>query len=188
MNDPQKLWQSQPTEPIKMSLDDIRRKVKTFQSKQRLAAISWMVIAPIMCAFFARTLLNTPGVISRVGLGIVCCWTLYGAFQAYRYLWPRPLADDATYQTSLDFYRAELNKKQNYARNIWQKMGLTWLFVGIALFLGPPLSGAFQNPGLLRNALPFFVLLTAWFVMFFVLRKRERQKLQLELDDLDRTA
>jgi len=60
MNDPKKIWQDQPTEPIKMSLDEIRRKAEKFQTKSRLKVLMGMVIGLFVCVAFARRALERP--------------------------------------------------------------------------------------------------------------------------------
>jgi len=61
---------------------------------------------------------------------------------------------------------------------------LTFCFVGVALALIPELIPALKTPRLLLNAAPFFVLLVIWFVLFFFIRKRNRLRLQREIDEL----
>ena len=48
----------------------------------------------------------------------------------------------------------------------------------------PGLIKGFQVPRLLVNFVPFFVLLVAWGVMFFLMRKSQQGKLQREIDEL----
>jgi uncharacterized membrane protein YfcA len=87
--------------------------------------------------------------------------------------------------TSLDFYRSELERKRDYERHIWRRSGVPFCFAGLALAIIPELIPALQTPRLLLNAAPFFVLLAIWFVLFFFIRKRNRVKLQREIDELD---
>lgn len=185
LNDPKKIWQDQPTEAIKMSLEEVRRKAQKFQTKSRLATIAWFVMGLLLCVAFARMSTGVQDVIPRIGWGVLSLWALYGPYQAYRWIWPGRLAEDATLNTSLDFYRRELERKRDYERHIWRRSGLTFCFAGLALAILPELIPALKTPRLLLNAAPFFVLLVIWFVLFFVLRKRNRQKLQREIDELN---
>jgi hypothetical protein len=184
MNDPKKIWQDQPTEPIKMSLDEIRRKAQKLQTQGRLKVLAGMVIGLFLCVAFARMSAKVPDVVPRIGWGVLSLWALYCAYQAYKWIWPRRLVEDATLSTSLDFYRSELERRRDYERHIWRRSGLTFCFAGLALALIPELTGALKTPRVLLNAMPFFVLLVIWFVVFFVMRKRNRRKLQQEIDEL----
>jgi len=184
MNDPKKIWQDQPTEPIKMSLDEIRRKAEKFQTKSRLKVLMGMVIGLFVCVAFARMSAEIPDIVPRIGWGMLSLWGLYCAYATYKWIWPRRLAGNATLTTSLDFYRSELERRRDYERNIWRRSGLTFCFAGLALALIPELIPALQTPRLLLKAAPFFTLLAIWFVLFFYVRKRNRLKLQREIDEL----
>jgi hypothetical protein len=188
LNDPKKIWQRQPTEPIKMPLDEIRRKAQKFQTKSRLKVLAAIVIGLFLCVAFARMSAVVQDVIPRIGWGVMSLWGLYGAYAAYKWIWPRRLAEDATLGTSLDFYRSELERRRDYERHIWRRSGLIYCFAGVALALIPELIPALETPRLLLKAAPFFVLLVLWFVLFFYIRKRNRLNLQREIDELNAVA
>jgi hypothetical protein len=188
LKDPKKIWQDQPTEPIKMSLNEIRRKAEKFQTKSRLKVLTGMVIGLFVCVAFARMAVVVEDVIPRIGWGMLSVWGLYCAYQTYRWMCPKRLAEDATLSTSLDFYRSELEKRRDYERHIWQRAGLTFCFAGMALAIIPELIPALETPRLLLKAAPFFTLLVIWFALFFFIRKRNRLKLQREIDGLNAVA
>ena len=167
-----------------MSLDEIRRKAQKLQAKARLAALIWIALGLCLSVLFARTLAGAQDVVPRIGWGVLSLWGLYGVYQAYRWIWPGRLAADATLSTSLDFYRQELERQRDYNRHIWRKSGLTLAFLGLALVAGPALFKAIHSPGLLPNTVPLLVLVVVWFVAFFFAKKRNRQKLQQEIDEL----
>jgi hypothetical protein len=48
----------------------------------------------------------------------------------------------------------------------------------------PALIKSLDTPRLLLNTLPFFVLLAIWLAVFLRLRKRNRGKLQQEIEEL----
>jgi FtsH-binding integral membrane protein len=185
LNDPKKIWQEQPTEPIKMSPDEVRRKAQTLQTKSRLKVVAAMIIGLFLSIAFARMAVVVDDVIPRIGWGMLSLYGLYGAYAAYKWIWPGRLAADATLSTSLDFYRSELERKRDYERHIWRRSGAMFGFAGLALATITELIPALQTPRLLLNAAPFFVLLAIWFVLLFYLRKRNRVKLQREIDELD---
>jgi len=183
-HDPQKVWQDQPMEAIQMSLQLLRRRAQELQTKSRLAALAWMAIGLVLAIVFAAGLVRTQNLLSRIGLGVLSIWALYGVYQVYRRMWPANIAADAAWSTSLDFYRKELERRRDYVRDIW-RLSVLWLFfIGLALLILPMLIGTRANPRLLLNAIPFFVLLLVWFVAFFFIRKRDRRNLQAEIDEL----
>jgi hypothetical protein len=183
--DPKQIWQNQPTEAMQMSLEEIRRKAHQFHNKARLKALTAIVIGIALCGVFAGTSAKAQYMLLRIGWGVLSLWGIYGAYQAYKWIWPSGLAEDATLGTSLDFYRRELERRRDYGRHIWRRSGLWLCFVGLAFVVLPALIAALKAPRLLLNAIPFFVLLAGWFVVFFTIRKRERTNLQREIDALN---
>ena len=185
MDDPKQIWQNQPTEPLKMSSDVIRRRAQEFQRKRRLAALAQMAVGVFLFVSFGRMFVRIDEVVSRAGWAILSLWSVYAAFQAYRWVWPGRLDADAAPQTSLTYYRQELERSRDYELNVWRRTGLSWCFLGLGLALTPVLVKASESPRTLINAAPFFILLSIWFVLFFFLRGRKRRKLQREIDELE---
>jgi hypothetical protein len=178
MSDPKNTWQSQPTEETKMSVGEVRRRARDLHEKQRDTAILWIVLGLLLAAFFGWNAVRSNGWMLRSGWGLISVWCLYGAYHARRWIWPGKL--DAVASSSLEFYRRELARRRDYAQHGWLRAGLPVLFVGIALVLGPPLS-----KGLTAKSAPFFILLTIWFVALYFQRKRDRARLQRDIDDLN---
>ncbi len=182
--DPQKIWQEQPTEATKMSLEEIRRKAHQFHTRSKLKVLAAIVLGIVLCGVFAAVSAKAQYLVLRIGWGILSLWGVYGAWMAYKWVWPSNLAEDAALGTSLEFYRNELERRRDYTRHIWRNSALWLCFVGLAFLVLPVLGMALKNPRLLLNAIPFFVLLAAWFVAFVFLRRRDRQWLQREIDEL----
>ena len=185
MKDPRNIWQNQPTEKFQMSEEDIRRKAQKLHSKARLAALGWMVMGLLLSVGFGRSAAMAHDWLPRIGWGMLSLWGIYGAYQAYRWIWPGRLPSDAATSTSLEFYRNELEKQRDYGRHIWRRAGLTFCFLGLAIVLVPPLihEWLIAPRGVLKAA-PFFVLLTIWFAVFFPLKRRQQRKLQEDIDEL----
>ena len=186
VNDPRKIWQNQPTEPLKMSTNEIRAKAQRHQTKARFQAVYSIIIGLFLCVFFARVFVR-PGdywVVSRMGVGLLSLWGIYYAYQAYKWIWPGRLTPDATLNTTLQSYRSELEKRRDYGRHVWRRAGLTFGVLGVAMVIVPALIKSLDTPRLLLDLLPFFVLLAIWLAVFLRLRKRNRGKLQQEIEEL----
>jgi hypothetical protein len=143
------------------------------------------VLGIALCGVFAGAFAKAQYPILRIGWAVLSLWCLFSAYQAYKWIWPSSLAADATLGASLAFYRAELERRRDYVRHIWRRSGLWWCFIGLALVILPAMMASLKKPRLLLNAVPFFVLLSVWFVAFFSIRKRDRQRLQREIDELN---
>ena len=61
MNDPQNIWQKQPTEAFKMSADQLRLKAEKRQRRGRFLVLFSVVISIIMFVVLARELATFPG-------------------------------------------------------------------------------------------------------------------------------
>ncbi len=202
MNEPQNIWQNQPTEAFKMSADQLRQKAEKRQRKGRFLVLFSVVISIIMFVVLARELATFPrwfspvvlGPLSlwsiRIGFGMLCLWCIYVPHRAYKRIWPGSVAPDATLNTTVRSYRSELEKQRDSGRNI--KGALAFLFLGMAMVIVPtvmvkvpvpmkatPLNG----PSLLLNVAPFLLLATAWVIMLRMMN-RSRRKLKQEIEQL----
>jgi hypothetical protein len=184
MHDPQNVWQNQPTEPFKMSTNEIRGKVQQRQKKARLEALFSITTGLMICFFFAWTFARSHGVLPRLGLGLLSLCGLNFAYQAYRWIWPGRLRPDATVSTSLKFYRSELERRRDYGMHIWVRGGLTFCLLGLAMIVLPEVIRSLRSARLLLNVLPVLVMLAIWFAIFLPTRKRKLRKLQQEIDEL----
>ena len=184
INDPRNIWQGQSTEAFKMSADQLRRKAQQRERKSRFEAAYSIIIGLILFVFFARTFAGAHELAPRIGFGVLSLWGIYFAYQACKRIWQGRLAPDATLNTTLQSYRSELEKRRDYAQHIWRKAGLTFCFLGMALVIAPALIKSLDAPRLLVNVAPFFALLAIWCAVFFPMRRRNRRKLQQEIEEL----
>jgi hypothetical protein len=197
MNDPQNLWQNQPTEAFKMSADKLRRKAQQLDRKARLAVLFSTAIAFILFLYFGWGFLSfaekfqTFGLAPfgawsmRLGFGVLSLWGLYSGYKTYKVLWPSSAASDADLKTTLQSYRQQLEKRRDYLRNIWLRSGLIFCFLGMAMVVVPMLVRDIISPlRLFANLGPLFALLILWLAIFIPQRKRRQRKLQHEIDQL----
>lgn len=184
MNDPQNIWKNQPTEPFVLSATELCREAQQYERKACFEALYSIAVGLALFAFFARGSVQPYDLVSRTGLGLLSLWGIDYAYQSYKWIWPRRLMPDAALNTTLQSYRCELEKHRDYGRHLWRRAGLTFCFVGAAMFMVPALIKSLQNRQLLLNTLPVFVLLAVWLAVFLRLRKRNRGKLQQEIEEL----
>lgn len=185
MKDPQKIWQNQPTEPLKMSANDLRRKALDRQSKARFAAGFTIIIGIVCCVVVTWSIVTAHTLLARMGFGLVSLCMVYAAYHAYKWTWPRNLPEEAPIHTCFEFYRRELERERDYNRR-WWRSGLpllTLLGVAMAAVGTGARNAALQHP--LLNALPFLLVLAVWAVAFFLIRKKlGRENLQQEIEEL----
>jgi hypothetical protein len=194
MNDPQNIWQKQPTEGFKMSADQLRLKAQKRQKGVRSQVLRDAIGGLIVSVFFAWNLIKVNHVwwgvghplslwSTRMGLGLLSLWGLALPFLLYKWVWPARLAPDATLGSTVQWYRSQLEKGRDFERRVW--LVLIPCFVGIAMVIVPALISSVGNPReFLLNSLPFFVLLAIWLPIFLYLRKRRRGRRQKEIEQL----
>ncbi len=196
VNDPQNIWQKQPTEALKMSGDELRLRALKLQRKSRFEAL-YTAIACLLgflwfgLGFFKVHQLGpiplSPGSLwcVRMGFGVISLWGLYTAYRVSKGIWRSHSASDASLDTTLRSYRSQLEKRHDYERNVWRKTALPAVFVGIAMVTVPGLIAGFRiSPWEIDRFVPLFVLALIWFVVFTYLRRRRLQKLELEIEQL----
>ncbi len=184
MKDPQEIWQNQPTEPLKMSATDLRRKALERQSKARFEALSTIVIGIVLCVFFAWSFARAHNMLARMGWGLLSLCGIYAAYQAYQWIWPRKLQEEAPIGTCVAFYRRELERRRDYNRRWWRSGLPFFLLLGMVMAgLGTGARNAPPHP--LLNAVPFFLVLAIWVVAFLFIRKKlGSENLQREIEEL----
>lgn len=185
INDPKNIWQSQPTEPLKMSATDLRRKAVKLQSRARFTARLTIIIGIVLCVFFAWSFSKVHTTLWRIGSGLLSLCMIYSAYHVYKWTWPGSLPEEAPIDTCLEFYRRELEKQRDYNRR-WWRSGLPVLtllgVVMVAVGTGAR-NGAAQHP--LLNSLPFFVILAIWAVAYSFLKKKHgRESLEREIAEM----
>lgn len=183
-SEPQTIWQEQPTEALKMSLEQLNRKAQKRQRAARFNVLKATIIGLILCGWFAWGAMRVHELVSRIGLALLSLWSLYYVLHGYRWIWPRRLQSEAEPGVTVRSYRAELEKQRDYVRQIWLKGGLVVCFLGAALFLLPSLIQTIGSPRLLLNFAPIFVLLAVWLAIFIPRRRRSLQKMQSEIEQL----
>jgi hypothetical membrane protein len=184
MKDPQEIWQNQPTEPLKMSASDLRRKALVRQSKARLEVLSTIIVGVILCVVFAWSFARAHEMLARMGWGLLSLCMIYAAYHAYKWIWPQSLPEEAPISTCLVFYRRGLERRRDYLHRWWRSGLPLFLLLGMVMAgVGTGARNAPPHP--LLNALPFFLILTIWAVAFLLMRKKlGRENLQQEIEEL----
>lgn len=193
VNDPRNVWQKQPTEAFKMSADQLRLKAQKRQKGVRSQVLRDAIIGLGLSVFFAWGLVKVQHVwwgldhplslwSTRMGLGLLSLWGLAVPFLVSKWVWPARLAPDAPLNTTLQWYRSQLEKGLDFERRVW--LLLAPCFLGIALVIVPALISSLGNPReFLQNSSPLFAF-AIWLPIFLYLRKRRRGRRQQEIEQL----
>jgi len=176
-NDPQELWQLQPSEARAIALYELHRKAKEEEQKSRRQAIGNMAFSVMLTGFSTWQAVMGRNLFQRIAFALIGSWTCVALIFAIRKFRSAAIA---VASTGVDYYRAILGRRRDQIQGAW-----------LGLF-GPILSacGAFVVPMIpnlsqAKNAIPFFLLLVAWAVMYAIKAASELRYIRRELDQLE---
>ncbi len=179
-NDPKHIWKNQPEEPSEMTLDEIRRRVRSLQTKTRKDLIQNIGVTAALVALAAFGIGRGADPLQQAAYAVVVVWALAGLFFLNRGL--RNAEPGAA--TGIELYRQEIARR----RSLFQLV-MRWSFgpmvFGLAVFI-LDLNIKAGPRGLYPKAAPFLVLVAAWITAYFYMRREESQALQREIESLNR--
>src|SRR5262245_39667337 len=127
-NDPQELWQLQPSEARAIALYEIHRKAKEEDKKSRRQWIGNLTFSIMLIGFSGWQALMGRNLIHRIAFAVLGTWTLVALLTAIRRF--RSTVTTAA-SSGIEYYRAMLLRRRDQIRRAW-----------LGLF-GPTLSACF---------------------------------------------
>ena len=115
MNDPQNIWQNQPTEAFKMSADQLRHKAQQRERKSRFEAVYSTIIGLALFVFFAWGCARTHALIPRIGFGVLSLWCAYLCIQVMQ----RDFAEAAGSRCDARHHGPLLQDRTGEAARLW---------------------------------------------------------------------
>ena len=184
-NDIRKLWHDQGEEPVKMSLDDIRRKAQRHgRTIRRRNGIEY-VAAAFASAIFGYYILHFHEWFLRIGSGLVIAGAAYMVFQLHRRGSAASAPADLGLTSGLDFYRKELERQRALLSSVW-RWYLGPFVPGLAVItLGAAIANPAHSPyaWMFAGSYAGVVALAFWLVAR--LNQRCADGLQRQIDELD---
>jgi len=118
-NPVQELWQTQPVEGIKMSVEEIRRRAGKFERKIRWRNRRETVGCVVVSGLFTYFLIDTHNLLFRISYGLFIAAMIWVAVQLYRKGSIKSLPAGLEAASSLQFFRQELERQRDAIRNVW---------------------------------------------------------------------
>lgn len=179
------LWQSQPTEGISMSIDQIRLSAGKFERRIHRRNLREYLAAAVAIAFFSFEFWRAGDLVVRIGFGLLIAGLFYLIWHMLSKGSSQPLPQDAGLSSCIEFQRRQLGHQRDLLRSVWLWY-LAPLLPGMAVLL---FAFGHANPGHLQH--PAFVVVPE--AMFFgavciaiaLLNDRAADKLQRQIDELD---
>lgn len=187
-NNLQQVWQTQPTEGVRMSLAEVQQKAAAFRSKIWWRNLREYAAGALVVAFFGYRMLGTADLLVRIGMALIIAGTCYLTWQLHVRGSSRQLPKEAGVSSFIEFQRRQLVRQRDMLTNLW-----SW-------YLGPLLPGLVlmivaigrANPGHVRHIWPITALylgiILAAFFAIDRLNKRAARRLQRQIDELDEAS
>ena len=125
----QEIWQSQPTEGIKMSVEEIRQRAGKLERKVRMRNLREYIGALIAAAGLTYFFVRVHDVPVRIALAMLLAGLAYLAYQLHHRGSSNELPSAMGSTGWLQFYRGQLERQRDFLRGIWR-----W-------YLGPLIPG-----------------------------------------------
>lgn len=187
-SDIRELWQSQPTEPPRVTLEEVRRKMRNFERRifwrnlREYAGGAFVVVAFGLCAW------KLPMLLFRIGSGLAIAGALYVMFQLHRRASLRPAPADLGLSTCIEFHRQTLERQRDALRGVG-----TWYLLPLVPGLAVIIIGTAVNRWAAHPAhrghlvMGFGILASCVGAVFFLVWKLNQwgaRKLQAQIDEM----
>ena len=170
-SDPHGLWQNQPSEPLQMTVEEIRMKAAQFQKKIARRNLREYAAAAIVVAAFTGYAILLPGALIKAGSILTVVAALFVAYRLHRKGSSRPVPAAVALSSGVEFHRKELERQRDLLRSVW-----LW-------YLGPFVPGMVLF-GLGMGSLIWASGLALVFAVVWWLNARAARRLQSEIDAL----
>lgn len=176
----QQLWQQQPVEGTRMSIDEIRRRAVKFEKRMFVINAREYVAAALAVAFFVYFLSHTHDALMRTGFGLLIAGLGYAMFHLYRKGRPGTASEQIGTQCA-NFFLEELERTRKLVNNLWWYLGP--LVPGLMVMMVASARLHHQPMALLRLAITNLFIAAAY-VFVIRLNRRAARCLQKQIDEL----
>lgn len=184
-DDPQTVWQNQPTEGKTMTLVEARRKARELQKKTRWQLIGNTALAAVTVAGSTLGMLHVHTLAPRFAFALAFLWILIGQYCFHRGIWPAKPPADAGLSSGFEFYREEIKRRQLlFLRMLQWSFGPVVLAIGVFIWVMSGIATSQNRP--LTAMMPFCTLFVIWIVAFLLQRSRGQKELQQEAEELNK--
>jgi len=175
------IWQNHTMENSTMtimSIDELRLRARKSRSRERRDLVARWIFAAAASIFCAIAMWNTRSGATRVIAGLVLAMLL---IQAVRGLHSFVHGSESSDERSafLDFYRSELQRQQQFAKQpLWQ-------VAAVLLIIGWLMRSGMVRVNSMRPVLIVTLIAAAGVVIMLSVKKFEARRIQKEIDALD---
>lgn len=179
------LWQSQPTEGVHMSIDQIRLSAGKFERRIRGRNTREYATAIGLVVFFSFELWRAGDLLVRIGFGLIIAGLSYLIWHLLSKGTWRALPEDAGLSSCVEFQRRQLAQQRDLLASVW-RWYLGPLIPGMAVLLfafGRANPGHLTHPALV--VVPEGMFFVAISVAIATVNGRAARRLQRQIDELE---
>ena len=115
----QEIWQCQPVEGIRMSVEEIRGRASKFENKIFWRNFREHAAGVITIIFLGYSTATSHNALDRSAFALLIAGMLYVMYQLYRRGNTKSMPASADVGPSLDFYRGELKRQRDLTASVW---------------------------------------------------------------------
>lgn len=117
------LWQQQPVEGTRMSIDEIRKRATRFEKRLFWRNAREYISGGIAIVLFGYFMAQAHDALSRLAFGLLMAGMTYVLVYLYRKGGATSAATAATGRQCVDFFVEELERHRDLTRNLWWYLG-----------------------------------------------------------------
>ena len=189
MDDLRDIWQSQPVEPIIMSIEEIRAKATKFERRIRSRNLRETVVAIVLIPIFVAAFVHFKTPVERIGSALNIAALFYVIYRLNGAAAAATVPADIGFESCVSFHRRELERQRDLLRTV-ARWYMGPLVPGVVVFSLGTIATKVRagHPLDWLRALPAFVILIAWYIVVVRLNDRAADCLQRKIDELDSVA
>jgi hypothetical protein len=177
------IWQNQPVEGIKMSVDEIRRRAGKFERRIQWRNRRESVGCLIVSGLFTYFLLSNHDVLFRISYGMFIVAMIWIAIQLHRKGSVKSLPAGLEASSSLQFFRSELERQRDTVKNVWP-----WYLAPMVpgyVMLTIAYAVSFHRPVQWIGVAAFDLFIVLLFIGIWKMNQRAARCLQRSIDELN---
>jgi hypothetical protein len=182
------LWQSQQTEGVHMSVEQIRASAGKFQRRIQGRNLREYIAAAVVAVFFGFEFWRAGDPLARTGFGLVIAGMCYLVWHLHTNGSSSSLPEDVGISTCIQFQRRELLRQRDLLTGVW-RWYLGPLIPGLAVLL---VAFGRANPGHLKHpalvVVPEAIFFALIFLAIAIMNSHAARKLQRQIDELDQAS
>jgi hypothetical protein len=178
------LWQSQKTEGVRMSVEQVRLEAGRFQRKISGRNLREYVVAIMLIIYFGFEFSRITQVVARVGFGLLIAGIAYLVWHMLSKGSPGTIDETAGLLGSIEFRRRELVRQRDLLRSVW-RWYIGPCIPGLVVLVGWFVYGNRSKPAVVSMAAAYVLVVAAGFWWMGRLNEKGADKLQRQIDELD---